>query len=342
MLTTSKITTAKQTNKALATPQLLIPETVHPKSSGNVVPFKHYLPIQDVDGYSSKSKDLAYGWTELTPALNVLSKIFHIKNNDSVSMFVWVKEKARFHTKDPVPKSSLIYNHVRSLDEDKQFTLQICEKILVDAYLQAKDFIANGKEVQPGFEISGDKNFIMQVKGSFGIEINYRYIDSLLESINAGDIETVQNWKKFFKASFVHEMVHKIREEIYTEPDLAQEIATHAAGILSTGGDNPIEEMYTEEIEKSKNKRYQKDVAAALKVLQRRLLELPACSHKPKNFGLKEINKALMSIPENIKKRTLKKMAEEITSTSGLDLLRMAAGVDTLSAKAKIKIQTYK
>lgn len=307
MLTASEITGIEQGRKTY--PQFK-PNNVRKNSSqsyGNVVPFKHYLPIQDIDGYSSKNKELAYGWTELIPVLNALSKVFYVENNDPVSMFVWVKEHAKFYIENPVPKSSLIYNHVRSTDHEKQVALQTCEKILIDAYLQAKDFIANGKEVQPGFEISGDTSSIMKVKGAFGIEVNYSYIDSILQSIEAMDIETVKNWKKFFKASFVHEMVHKLREEIYTEPDTAQEIAPHAAEILSTGGDNPMEEVYTEEIRSHKPNRYQKDVMAALKVLEQKLLQSPACKYKPKNFELTEINKALMSISKNIKKQMLKK-----------------------------------
>ena len=342
----TKITGIKPTSHLTKRSAELKPTTAEkscPQSCGNVVPFKHYLPIQDIYGYSSKNKELAYGWTELIPVLNVLSKVFHIKDNDTVSMFVWVKEPAKFYTRDPVPKNSLIYKHVRSTDHEKQITLQVCEKILVDAYLQAKEYISNGQEVQPGFEISGDKSCIMKVKGAFGIEVNYLYVDSLLESIDAGDVETVKNWKKFFKASFVHEMVHKLREEIYTEPDTAQEIAPHAISILSTGGDNPMDDIYIEEETRTpgNNNRYQKDVAAALKILQQKLSLLPACLYKPKSFELKEINKALMSIPENIKKRILKKMSQEIVSTSGMDLLRIAAGVDTTSATTKIKIKTY-
>ena len=136
-------------------------------------------------------------------------------------------------------------------------------------------------------------------------------------------------------------MVHAIREEIYAEPDLAQEIAPHAAEILSTGGDNPTEDIYFEETQKKTNNRYQKDMTAALKILQQKLLQIPTCTHKPKNHELKEINKALMSIPENIKKRILKKMAQEIVSTSGLDLLRTAGGLDTIQAKKKVKIIVY-
>lgn len=340
MLAASKITNAEQRK---AYPVLRVNNvTKSPSQSyGNVVPFKHYLPIQDIDGYSNKNKELAYGWTELTPVSNALSKVFYIKNNDPVSMFVWVKERAKFYLETPVPKSSLIYNHVRSTNYEKQIILQTCEKILIDAYLQAKDFIANGNEVQPGIEISGDTSSMMKVKGLFGIEVNYFYIDSLLQSIKALDVEAVKNWKKFFKASFVHEMVHQLRKEIYTDSDTAQEIAPHAAEILSTGGDNPAEDVYIEEMRNQKPNRYQNDIVAALKVLEQKLLQSPACKYKPKSFESKEINKALMSISKNIKKQMLKKMAQEIVFTSGQDLLRIAAGVNTKAATTQVKIQDY-
>ena len=93
MLTTSKITSIEQKRETYPQFKSNHVRKSSSQSYGNVVPFKHYLPIQDIDGYSNENKELAYGWTELIPVLNALSKVFYIEKNDPVSKILFESNK---------------------------------------------------------------------------------------------------------------------------------------------------------------------------------------------------------------------------------------------------------
>ncbi len=297
----------------------------------NVIPLFSYLPLQDV---SPHKKYLAYGWKELTPLMSAVAKTFYLgkKSTVPVWMMVWVNEPGVLNLIKAIPKSSFLYKHIRTHDPETQKILQICEKTLVDAYLSAKDFLDIDKddEIQSGFEVSGEKDCAMREEGAFGIEISYTVIDDLLGVIYEEDSKLLDKTKQYLKGLFVHEIVHKIREINEINADLVdgEEIASHAIEALATYGNNPEKDEYFEQVVESQEDSYDQDVIAALKLLEFMLLKNKYCYYSPKSFHIKEINKAIKSIPEVKREKILKKIAKEIVLVPTFELIKFAAGID--------------
>lgn len=279
-------------------------------------------------------------WFGVDPFMNAWVKVFtnpvDKKDKESVWMLVWVKNTgaALFHNEPykGVPKSSLIYNCIKSRNPEKQKILTEGENILVNSYLDAKRFLGN-KEVQSGFEITGDRDYVMSVRGMCGIEIAYPYVDQLLEELNENDETKLAYFYNFFKGSFVHEMTHKLRDEFITEEDTGQEIASHAVEMLSTEGINPFLDEKLEATLENTISSYDQDVVAALKVLEQKLSLRKECSYKPKSFSPLELNRAMTSIPIEKRKAVLKELAKEIINASPIELLRLAAKVTVVPLK---------
>ena len=286
--------------------------------------------IQTLRGYTN-------GWQSLNPFLNARAKVFTDQKKYKLPtwILVWTKDESVFNRGTPVPKKSLIYTHIISSDENKLKTLEACEEILLSAFFQAKNFIAKNKDVQPGFEIVGNKNSIMVVRGVFGIELSYEYADSILKALREKNWDNVVKLHNFLKASFVHEMAHELRNEVYAEGD---EIASHVTEILACGGDNPLtDEKITGWLD-NKSIPYNQDILAALKIVKKLLSGCKDCTYKPESFYPDELNKAMKSIPEDIREKLLSSFAKSIIRKKSLDLLKIAAGVNNMPEKKLKKL----
>ncbi len=276
-------------------------------------------------------------WKNLSPFINAYAKIVaSVPDKPSAWMLVWVKSDAALFYNfpyKPIPEESKLYEYLISQDAEKQKRLLECEKLLVNSYMAAKDFVSGGLEVQSGFEIVGEKDYAMRVRGFFGIEVSYSYVDCVLEAIENNSKDEINCWQQFFTGVFAHEMTHELREEIYQNGDTGQEIASHAVEILSTGGDNLLADLSLSKKISEPDTSYNKDIITGLKVLQQKLSQSNLCQYKPKTHEPSELNRAMQSIPEDKKEEVLKNLAQEIIKTPAIDLLRIAAQVNVVPMK---------
>lgn len=268
-------------------------------------------------------------WKNLAPFLNAYVKVFPASepNKKSIWMLVWVKEDSVISHDYPVPKKSLVYKHLTNKSSEKQKVLEECEDKLVEAYTDAKNFIAEDKDVQTGFEIVGRNDFVMTVRGGFGIEVGYPYVDLLLKNIKEGNNGRAETFQRFFTGVFAHEMTHYIRSEFEEEANAGKEIASHAVQFLSGLGNSPLADARFEEVIEEPEDLYDIDMICSLKVVQSLLLRSCMCAYKPKSFEPSELNKAILSIPECERENTIKRMAGIIIGMSPVDLMRTAADV---------------
>ncbi len=278
-------------------------------------------PVSTIE---EKEKSLAPGWKSQAPFLNAWAKVFPTETKP-IWMLVWVKEDSAYDNDSPVPKLSSIYRYITSQCEEKQKILVSCERVLVGAFKEAKEFIGQEKDVQGGFEIVRRNDFIMTVEGFLGIEVNYKYVDALIRAIEENNLYVAAVLFNMLKASFAHEMVHYIRDEIKEDKSAGQEVASQAVEILVCGGTNPMKNKRIEEAIKEPDDEYEQDIVAAAKVVQKKLTDLQECLYKPKSFKPDELNKAMQSISKEKREELLKKIAQEIIKTSPVDLLRLAA-----------------
>lgn len=295
---------------------------------------KEKIPAEEETTKTSEPQEIHQdekdkNWKKLSPFLNAYVKVFPSKelSTKGVWMLVWVKEDSIISHDFPVPKSSLIYRYLTSKNPDKQKIFEECENKLVSAYVAAKKFIAENKEVQTGFEIVGKHDYVMAVRGGFGIEAAYLYVDHLIENIANGNKDKAEILQNFFKGVFVHEMVHFLRGEIEEEKNAGKEIASHAVQFLSTLGNSPLTDMRFEEVIKEPEDQYDFDMISAVKVLQNLLIKSGVCGYKPKSIDPSELNKAILSIPEPVREETVRKIAQKIVELSPINLLRIAADV---------------
>ena len=293
-----------------------------------------YQPSFSITEPSKNPEDLNTQWKNLSQFLNAWVKVFWDKENKKgVYMLVWVNDDSVVSHKSPVPKSSLIYQYLISGDEDKKKVLEECETILINAYNSAVKFFPENTEVQSGFEIVGKEDFVMSVRGAFGIEIAYPYVDCLIEAIRSDSKEGINILQQFFKGIFAHEMTHYLRNEINEEENTGQEIASHAVQLLVTGGENILIDNRFEEVIKNPQTAYDLDMISALKVLQQKFSQSEYCIYKPTSFNPSELNKTMKSIPETQREKVLQNIAQEIISTSTIDLLRIAAQINVIPFK---------
>lgn len=303
-----------------------------------------------------ESKNLGNGWYKLSPFLNAWTKVVEtgLDVPPSVWILVYVKEPASIYygiPHKPVPKKSLIYTYILSKDPSKQSAVRRLEEEIVNSFLEAKRFLPIGLITQTGLEIVAGKGFFMSVRGLFGVEVCYKDVDEFLKAIENNDEALIKDYKTFYKAGFVHEIVHQLRKEFEREEDVGQEIATYAVEILSGLGENYIKDEYLNEIirkmdkiDKVENASYIMDIIAALKLVQHLLSKCSACEHTPKDFTPYELNKAIKSISKDRREKILKKMANKIIEYSPIELLREALDVKmtTLKLKPKNTSKKYK
>lgn len=300
--------------------------------------------LENVVKSEDEDKRLGNGWYRLSPFLNSWVKVLDTEQKlpSKVWMAVYVKEFASVYLgipHMPVPKTSLIYQYISSKEPKKQKTLQTFEKAIMEEFLNAKKFLPLGHIAQTGIEIVGRKKFFMAVRGLMGIAVAYPYVDEFLRVIEEDDRNKIGKLRSYFKGGFIHEIVHQLRIEFSKEYDGGEEIASHAAEILSTMGDNPFKDDYLKEVVENEKKLkredalYNKDVIAAMKVVKQKLTEHPKCNYVPKTHEPNELNKAMKSIPEKIREEVLSQIAKEIVKTSPMELLRQAAGINVKGKK---------
>lgn len=288
---------------------------------------------------SCEVKNLPNGWYKISPLLNGYVKVFETdkKVPSSFWIIVWAKELASVFLgipHNPVPKKSLIYKHITSENPEKQKTLENLENILQETFFQARDFLSKEPVLQNGIEIVGEKGYFMAVKGTFGIKVSYEDIDELIKSINESSEQELKEIKILFKTSFVHEMVHWLRKEIYNEGDTGDEIASHAVEFLSGKGENSLKDTYlAEEVIKNPDNSYKQDTVTGLKVVQKLLSQNKNCQYIPKSHEPKELNKAIKSIREKVREEILKTIANEIINKPVIDLFRIAAQANVTQIK---------
>ena len=315
------------------------------KDSGKkVVHLKpQFIPNEGIIEYGVSTKPLAPGWRNLTPFISAYAKVFHTPCIDENPLWIltWIKEHSAIVRPNSIPTKSLIRNYIKSNDPEKHKALALCEQVLTQGYVEAKEFMGadEDEEVQSGFEIVGDKDFTMRVQGLFGIEVCYQFVDVLLDNILEKNLTDLHNWKQFFKGAFAHEMMHKIKDEIYADPDEGQEIASHAVEILATAGDNPIGDTYFERALKNTTSSYDEDMITSLKYLQQKFIQCKETKYKPKSIEPKEISKSIRSIPEKKREKILKEITQELITSSSVELLRIAAQVSQTPHKREVKVK---
>ncbi len=300
--------------------------TIVPQAN-NVINIQHLITKQE-------NNDLINGWKNLSPFINGLVKVIKdSKSADPVWMLVWIKNEAALfynYSYKPIPNESKLFSYLTSTNSEKQKIVLDCEKLLLNAYLDAKNFVNGGQEVQSGFEITGQDDCMMRVRGYFGIEVSYTYVDCLLEVLENNVKGEIDSWQQFFKGVFAHEMTHCLRNEILNEGDNGQEIASHAIEMLSTSGNNLIADLSFSKKIADPSTSYNKDLITGLKVLQQKLSSHVLSTYKPKTHEPNELNKSIKSIQEDKREEVLKEIAQEIIKTSAIDLLRIAAQANVI------------
>lgn len=298
--------------------------------------------LEKIEKSGDEDKRLGNGWYKLSPFLNSWVKVLDTEQKlpSTVWIAVYVKEHSSVHLgvpHKPVPKTSLIYQYILSKEPKKQKTLQAFERAVVEEFLNAKKFLPLGHLAQTGIEIvKQKKDMFMSVRGLLGIGVAYPYVDEFLRTIEKRNERGIRIYRNFFKSGFVHEIVHQLRNEFSTNEDCSNEIASHAIDILSTMGDNPFKDDYLKWVigsDKKLNREdvlYHKDVIAAMKVVKHKLASNVHCQYIPRSHLPDELNKAMKSIPENIREKVLGEIAKEIVKTSVVELLREAAGISVV------------
>ena len=290
--------------------------------------------LQPAKQVKLEKRNLAPGWNSHTPFLNAWVKVFPPENRP-LWMLVWIKDDAVHYYDAPVSKNSLIYKHITSQNEDKHKVLDKCERLLVKAFLEAKDFIAGDKEVQEGFEIVRRNGYLMTAQGFLGIEMDHRKLDFFIKLISDDNLNGISIMWNYFKGSFAHEMTHFLRDEIEVDENIGQEIAAQAVEMLICGGENPIKDTVFEEAIKDPDTKYKQDMITALKVVYRKLFLSENCTYKPLSFEPDELNKAMQSISKEKRYEVLKAVAEEIVETSPVELFRLASLGNLVSVEDK-------
>ena len=322
-------------------------ERIEPKEKelqkSNVIPFPAPNNIKVINFRIKDSSCLATGWKDQTPFMNTLAKVFYIDGEKKPFWIVtWIKQDAAIPGKEGVPKKSLLYSYIRNPDSKSETVLQTFEQVLIDTFFSAKRFIAEHNEIQYGLEIMYGKGWAMALNKDTSIEIAHNTVDFFLKAIRDHDTNLANKMKQYFKGAFAHEIAHKRRSEFIAENDTGQEIASHAIELLACGGDNPISDEKFEFAINNPTASYPQDMFATLKVLEQKFISNKACLYKPKNFTVKELNKAMKSIPEKKRESVLKQIAKEILYSSPVELLKTAARVDRAPASAaSAKTGTY-
>ncbi len=295
----------------------------------NVIHLKDFYP--STKDLMKRLMHLDDGWKSLSPSFNAYLKVFPInKSSSNLWLLIWTTDgEAQKLNKPhkPIQKNSLLYKYLSGSSIESQ-PLEKAEKILVDSFLAGKEFTdKNCDDSNFIINIIGEKGYGMCVTGVNSINIACPNIDALLGFIKDNDEAAVNDLKNYFKGAFAHEMTHQIRRELETEVDTGQEIASHAIEILSCSGDNPFADRKFVLAADEQNTSYYKDMVTSLKVLKEFLTQSKNCTYKPKTYKITELNKAMKSIPERIRNTVLKKIGQEIISSSNIELLRVAAGI---------------
>ena len=276
--------------------------------------------------------NLSQGWYRANPLLGAYYKVFNLgKNNNPDCLFIiaWVKEEASMVHSKPLPKCSLFYKYLTSTDPEKQKHLAKLEQLILNAFIEAKNFLTEDEKVQIGLEIAGGTDYIMAVRGPLGgVEVAYPYIDFILEAIINGDNAKANIMQRFFKSAFAHEITHEIRNEIEENENTGQEIASHAINFLAGCGEDQLHKSFFDEFLEDVKTDYDIDTICGMKVVYYKLSNCKNVSNKPNSFTPSELNKAMLSIPEKIREKTLKQIAREILYASPIELLRIAAGIE--------------
>ncbi len=260
--------------------------------------------------------------------IKVYGRVEVYGNGNEIIRVNWIKFKGKYDLFPGIPKDSPSYKYLTSKPGTKEHEIFLkCEKMLAEAYFEAKGFQPDSHkhQIPDAITVEGSKTFGMEagVKG-FGIRISSDNLDYLFKALEDNDSIKVKNNIAHLKAELAHEMVHNIRTN--AEIDSSDEIATHAVQYLSSWEHNPILKSQLEDAvqavrdDKVTDPRYDTSMVKALETVQKKLSECKEASYKPQDFSPKEIEKSLASINPTNREKVIKTICAEVILTKKEDL----------------------
>ena len=173
-----------------------------------------------------QTKEIEQSWGRLNTANARLTAFddFHI---------IWLTGKTDISDK-PIPNKSELYFHLKDITPESEADLRCAEEIIYRAYKNAINFLQVNSDEPTGCIIQGDRSFIMEKGDHLGIKVNYKTVEGLIDAIQNNDCKRIRFYKDYFESWFVHEKVHRLRNDIAIDfsSGVKSEIASHAVQIL--------------------------------------------------------------------------------------------------------------
>jgi hypothetical protein len=257
---------------------------------------------------------------------------------------IWIID-GRGNPTRSVGKNTVTYKYLSSPENAPEHaTLVHAEKMLMQAFADAKNMFPPKTKLDDGFAIyQQGKDAGMTTGNALGIGVNSDNTDQLLtllaQAEKTGNYSMVDRHINWIKSAFAHEMTHNTRGKMDDSPRLnANEVPSHAVQFLSVW-DKDAGLFFTGRIvqlrttPRSTPERIHAELGG-LNLVQQKLSGNSHCNYKPKDYSPAELQKAIRSIPENIRQDVIKEITADILRTPIADF---EANVRTVFDESKPK-----